>query len=388
MSTHIIPPSWWRPKPGNSLAIKFSRLFTAICLMSVALSAEEIFTLDVVKPVPAHPRHDHQLIFPLKDGRLMMFWSEYYAVAKSVSPNGKSRDDTPCRISAKLSDDGGRSWGETFLFQENTGKLNVKHPNLLRLPSGELLFFYTEWNSLSNRDVLFKRSPDEGKTWSEPRRLSPGQGITNINNDHVLRLRSGRIILPAFSSPSVWDKNDHFQAFCYYSDDEGKTWQTSERRMDLPLRGAEEPCMIELKDSSLMVVLRTSLGSIYSARSSDGGNTWSEPTSTGLPAPASPPLLKRIPSTGDLLIIWNHNYEPDKHHQGERNPLSSAISKDEGKTWENIKNIENVPGGSAAYAAATFLGENALVTYYYQVVGFGGASAVRLKIIPQKWFYE
>jgi sialidase-1 len=318
----------------------------------------------------------------------MLVWSEYYVATNSTSPGGGSSDDMPCRISTKTSDDRGRSWSETFVFQENTGKLNVKHPNLLRLPSGEVLFFYTEWNSRTNRDVMLRRSLDDCKTWSAPLRLSPGKGITNINNDHVLRLRSGRIVLPAFYSPSVWDKNDHWQAFCYYSDDDGRNWQSSERKMDLPGRGAEEPGMVELKNGSLLAVLRTSLGSVYASRSADGGKTWSEPASTGLPAPASPPLLKRIPSTGDLLLVWNRNYERGHHHQGERNPLSAALSRDDGKTWEKTKDVENVPGGSAAYAAVTFLGEEALVTYYYQAKGFGGASGVRLKVLPVGWFYK
>lgn len=318
----------------------------------------------------------------------MLVWSEYYVSTNSNPKASGSTDDMPCRISAKTSNDRGRSWGESFVLQENTGKLNVKHPNLLRLPSGDVLFFYTEWNSRSNRTVLLRRSLDDCKTWGEPQRLSPTNRITNINNDHVLRLRSGRIVLPAFSSPSVWDQGDHWQAFCYYSDDDGRTWQSSEQRMDLSGRGAEEPCVVELKDGSLLALLRTSLGTIHTARSTNGGVTWSKPVATDLPSPAAPPLVKRIPSTGDLLLIWNRNYQRDHHHQGERTPLSAAISRDEGATWERAQDIENVPGGAAAYAAVTFAGEEALVTYYFQPKGFGGASGVRLKAVPTRWFYE
>ncbi len=365
-----------------------SALVAVIFLASTwATGADEIFTLDVCQPTPTHSRHDHQLIFPLKDGRLMLVWSEYYVSTDSLSKN-EARDDMPCRISAKISADRGRSWGETFVFQENTGKLNVKHPNLLRLPSGDVLFFYTEWNSRSNRVVLLRRSSDDCKSWGTPQCFSPTNRITNINNDHVLRLRSGRIILPAFSSPSVWDKGDHWQAFCYYSDDDGRSWKSSERKMDLPERGAEEPCMVELKNGSVMALLRTSLGTLYAAHSTDEGKTWGQPISTGLASPAAPPLVKRIPSTGDLLLIWDRNYQPDHHHKGERTPLSAAISRDDGATWKKIKDIELVAGGAAAYAAVTFVGNEALVTYYYQPKGFGGASGVRLKAIPVDWFYK
>ena len=166
-----------------------------------ALGSTNIITLDICQPTATNPRHDHQLIFPLQDGRLMLVWSEYYRSDASDSRGGAFADDMPCHISAKTSDDRGRSWSAPFVLQENTGKLNVKHPNLLRLPSGEVLLFYTEWNSHSNRVVILRRSQDDCKSFGPPQRLSPTNRITNINNDHVLRLHSGRIVLPAFSSP-------------------------------------------------------------------------------------------------------------------------------------------------------------------------------------------
>jgi hypothetical protein len=93
-----------------------------------------------------------------------------------------------------------------------------------------------------------------------------------------------------------------------------------------------------------------------------------------------------MPTTGDLQVLWNRNYQEKHHHQGERTPLSAAISRDDGATWENVKDIERVPGGAAAYAAVFFQGDEALVSYYFQGKGFGGASGVRLKIIPIGWF--
>ena len=111
------------------------------------------------------------------------------------------------------------------------------------------------------------------------------------------------------------------------------------------------------------------------------------PESTGLAAPASPPLLKRIPTTGDLLLIWNHNADLDHPHQGDRNPLTAAISKDEGQTWENIKDIENHLGYDSAYAAVTFVGNEALVTYYTRSTATYGES-VKLRIFSIDWFYQ
>ncbi|MBI3985854.1 MAG: exo-alpha-sialidase, partial [Lentisphaerae bacterium] len=350
-----------------------------------------IITLDIVPWSPDHPRHDHQLIFSLKDGRLMLVWSEYYVTGPTAVKKNRyavtHSDKAPCRISGKVSADKGRTWSETFTIQDNIGVENVKHPNLLRLPSGEVIFLFTVWNSARERVIYQKRSTNDCESWTAPEKIEQLPGFNNINNDHIFQLKSGRIVLPAFNTPVIWEKGEHCLAFCYYSDDSGKTWNISKNRIDMPKRGAEEPSMLELKDGSLLALIRTSMGAIYRAKSTDGGETWSEPETTGLKAPASPPLVKRIPSTGELLLIWNHNYEPELSHQGRRTPLSSAISKDEGATWENIRNIEVVPEGSAAYAAATFVGNEALVTYYYQPKGMGGESDIRLKIIPVEWFY-
>jgi sialidase-1 len=346
----------------------------------------ELVAIDVCVPTPGHPRHDHQVIFPLADGRLLLVWSEYYVPRDARDGAIRSQtDDRPCRIAAKVSSDGGRTWGGAYVFQENTGRLNVKQPNLLRLPSGEVLFFYTEWNSLEDRAVFVRRSADDCRTWSKPLRVSAATGITNITNDRVMTLGTGRVLLPAFSSPTL-GAGQHFQAFCFYSDDAGRHWQASEQKIDLPARGAEEPSMVELGDGRLLAMLRTSLGSVYKSYSEDGGQRWSAPTSTGLPAPASPPLVKRIPSTGNLLLVWNRNYEPGHHHQGERRPLSAAISRDEGDSWVHLRDIEAAGSGAAAYAAVTFRGGEALVTYYYQARGFGGASGIRLRILPVAWF--
>lgn len=236
---------------------------------------------------PGHPRNDHQLIFPLADGRLMLVWCEYYVTRPSlILPSGTNPvgtvDAAPCRISAKLSDDRGRSWSDTFTLQDNTGRDNVKHPCLLRISSGDVLFFYTEWNALEDRRIQMKRSADDCETWSDPMRVSSLDGFHCINNDHAILLGSGRILVPTHRG-DFYGKGDHFQAFCYYSDDNGATWQHSDVRMDLPKRGAEEPSIVERGDGTLLAIMRTSLGTVHRSTSGDEGETWSEPESTGIP---------------------------------------------------------------------------------------------------------
>ena len=132
-------------------------------------------------------------------------------------------------------------------------------------------------------------------------------------------------------------------------------------------------------------MLRTTQGCIYRAHSDDGGVHWSVPEPTGLAAPDSPPLVKRIPTTGDLLLLWNN---VASHSNWPRTPLTAAVSRDEGETWECVRDVDARPDHDAAYAAVTFLDDEALVTYYTRPTDGARDSEVMLKVFEIEQFYE
>lgn len=345
-----------------------------------------VFETEVCPWSAAHPRHDHQLVFPLADGRLLLAWSEYYADRPSRATRriedlerreGAFGDDFPCRLSGKVSDDGGRSWSDTFTLQENLWGFNVKHPNMIRGSSGEVIFTFTAWESEAQRNIYMKRSTDDCETWSAVSRISdPGWYCTN--NDHVLRLRSGRIILPAHGGPGFeFTPGNPLHAFVLYSDDDGDRWRMSRNTMTAPGRGAHEPAVVELSDGRLLCVLRTTCECVYRAWSEDGGETWSEPRPTDLAAPDSPPLLKRLPGSGHLLCLWNN---VASRSNWPRTPLTAAVSCDEGATWTAFRNIDDREGHDAAYAAVCFNNDEAVVTYYTRKSDGARDAVVLLKI--------
>ncbi len=337
-----------------------------------------------------NPRHDHQLIFPLSDDRLLLVWSEYYVQSPSYifrtphDEGGRPADRSPCHLAGKVSTDSGRTWSERIIIQENIWGWNVKHPNLLRLPSGEIIFTFTAWQSAEERNVFMKRSSDECESWSEIVQISePGWYCTN--NDHIMQLSTGRILLPAHGGPGFkFVTGNPLYSFVFYSDDGFRTWQMSEDTMTAPGRGAHEPTIIERQDGTLLCFLRTTMKCIYKAYSADGGVHWSAPEPTDLPAPDSPPLLKRIPTTGDLLLLWNN---VPSEVGWPRTPLTAAISRDEGETWESFQDIDARPDYGAAYAAVTFLGDEALVTYSIGSTSWAGDKEITLKIFNIDQFY-
>ena len=361
----------------------------------------EVYSVAAAPFSQAHPRNDHQLIFPLSDDRLLFAWCAYYVRRPSVidrtsfEEGATLRDDAPCQISARISADRGRAWSDVITLQENHGVDNVKHPNLVRLPSGRVLFTYTERDLAAQQLRVWMRvSDDECETFSPSRDITTGPGWYFTNADHIIRHSSGRILLPCHAS-LVYRRGDHYKAFCLYSDDEGETWQESRIKMDAASRGAEEPAVIERRDGSLLAILRTSLGKLYRAWSTDAGETWSEPEATELDSPAVATCMKRMPG-GDLLLIWNDTppysmrdpYSELQHKP--RNPLRSTISKDDGETWENRRTIEDRYGYGNAYPSVTFVGDEALVAYYSTVKsGMGNMNGeVRLKIYPNDWFSQ
>ncbi|QDU60151.1 Sialidase precursor [Planctomycetes bacterium Pan216] len=316
---------------------------------------------------PKHPRHDHQLYFPLSGDRLLFAWCEYYADRPSLlerrptSRDGSFRDDMPCRISGMISHDRGRTWNSGFTLQENRWNLNVKHPNLIRLPSGEILFFFVAWDSgRGQRNVFMKRSKDEGESWSEIEQVSEPGWYCNVAG-RALTMKSGRIALPTHGPRGAGDyRGKDLESFVYYSDDGFATWKRGQA-VTAPGRGAHEPTLIELADGRLYCLLRTTLKRQYVTLSDDGGASWSTPEPTELASPDSPAVLARIPSTGDLLVLWNNVASPSNWP---RTPLTAALSRDEGASWTIVGDIDNRRTHDAAYPSVHVQGDELLVAYY------------------------
>jgi len=348
---------------------------------------------DVICPWTAkHPRHDHQLIFPLNDEKLMLVWSEYYSTKDNPqAKKGQSGigDAVSCQISSMISTDAGRTWNNRRVLQPNEWKHNVKHPNLVRLSDQEVLFSYVGWDSATNRNVFMRRSMDNGRTWGEQIQISEPGWYCN-NADRAIRLSTGRVLLPAhgpydekYIGGSPY-KGGNLHSFVFYSDDGFHTWKRSEDSMTAVGRGCHEPTIVELHDGRLFCLLRNTNRTQFFSTSDDGGVHWSKPALTVLTSPESPALVKRISSTGDLLVLWNNVASKSNWP---RTPLSAAISTDEGRNWKHVNDVDNRTDFDAAYPSVTFVGNEALIAYYSRSTRWKRDSEVTLRIFNVDQFY-
>ena len=106
---------------------------------------------------------------------------------------------------------------------------------------------------------------------------------------------------------------------------------------------------------------------------------------TALDAPDSEALLSRIPSTGDLLLLWN---DVASERGTPRTPLTTAISRDEGDTWDLVGNIDDRENFHVAYPSAYFLDDEVIITYHTRDnERWARDSEVTLKIFDVKDFY-
>jgi Neuraminidase (sialidase) len=250
--------------------------------------------------------------------------------------------------------------------------------SLLRLRNGKLALFYLIKNNWHDCRPWMRLSEDEGETWSPPRLVVEAPGYFVLNNDRVVQLNSGRLVVPvAFHRTRKSDPADkgNFDrralALWYLSDDEGRTWREAADWWGVPLpsrSGLQEPGVVELAEGRLLSWARTDLGAQFGCTSTNGGVAWSPPVATTLQTPLSPASLKRLPGSDTLLAVFNDHSGRFPFPPGRRTPLVVALSHDGGQSWPVCKVIEDDPAGSFCYTAIHFV-EGAVLLGYFDFRG-------------------
>lgn len=339
----------------------------------------------VSKSTPELPRKSEGDVIELQDGRLLLVSMEF---------GGDGSDFAATRFVSHESSDGGLTWGRHRLITETLrGDLNVYSPNLIRAKDGGILLLFMRQHRPGSLTNHVWKSTDEGETFSPLAEFVSKRDFA-LCNATVKRLTSGRLLLPANPpAPGKAAETGPYSATMLYSDDDGRSWQVSESRIELPKRGAMEPHVEQTADGRVLMVMRNQLGKLYFSESTDDGATWSAAFASSLTAPESCPELTRIPGTTDLLMIWNNSYDPlFRSHFGKRSPLTAAVSRDHGKTWQHVRDIETDPKRAFSNPGCRFTRDGrAIINYwtceYLPDWAMQDVIELRVAVIDKGWFY-
>lgn len=261
----------------------------------------------------------------------------------------------------RRSEDGGKTWSPISRLVDpgfQGGGVIVDELN------GDILAFVEESHPIS--PFTLYRSTDHGKTWTADSTTVFADSLGHIPsmhmNEHGITLlfgeMKGRLIRPTrfYGDGNEREYWENHYTNAIYSDDGGKTWQTS---APFPARGTGEAAIAELSDGTLYYNSRRHLSTDglnprmrHIARSYDGGHTWEELSVSevlpdgdqsrdyGLMAG-----LVRLPVKGHDILLFSNIESADGRSQG-----TVWASFDGGETWPVKKLVE---AGRFAYSSLT-----------------------------------
>lgn len=323
-----------------------------------------------------NPRNSEGAFLTLQDGRIIFVYSRF---------KGESQADfASSDICLVVSEDGGRTFGKSriLLTCEGEQAVNIMSLSLLTMENGDIGLFYLVRTTYTLLQMFMRRSADGGQTFGERVLCTPQEGFFVVNNDRVIRLASGRILIPAARHQTGWEKDkesgrtffdSRSEAVFFYSDDDGRTWNAAEGKCCMPYMancqsGLQEPGVIELESGILWGWARTDLGRQYEMYSLDNGNTWTGAAPSRFTSPNGPLSMKRD-SDGCILAVWNpipeYNGRAKKTEifTGGRTPYVLAVSRDNGKTFTREYAFETEEDHGYCYCAIHFTQEAVLLAY-------------------------
>ncbi len=294
----------------------------------------------------------------------------------------------------KRSRDNGKHWGAPEVVAD-FGKDQVGNPAPvfdLTDPAhrkGTLFLFYNTGTAheaevrqgKAVREVWYKTSVDQGKTWSEPVNITlqtskPNAPATNAaytfkedwrsyanTPGHAVQIQQGkkrgRILVAANHSAGPPQEHFHdYSAHAFYTDDHGKTFQLSPT---INFAGGNEAIAAETSDGSLLVNFRNQSGDPryrIQAFTPDAGESWSEvKVMESLPDPVCQgSMISFTPKKGRPVLIFSN-----ANSQQKREKLTVRYSTDDGRSWSKGRELY---AGPSAYSDLVVQKNNTLGVLY------------------------
>jgi len=200
----------------------------------------------------------------------------------------------------------------TRVICEQPGRY-IGWPSITRVNSGELIAVFS-----GDRDAhvcpwgktQMIRSSDHGRTWSTE--VTVNNTPLDDRDAGVIETAQGTLLVSWFTSLA-------------FAEERHLEWQGIDACTAACWRRHAQKLTPEIRERWLGSWVR---------RSDDGGSTWDPPVQVGITAPHGPIQL------GDGRIL----YVGMMHRDGRKSAIGVQHSLDDGRTWQNLTNIEIPPG--------------------------------------------
>jgi predicted neuraminidase len=263
-------------------------------------------------------------------GRL---WATWYSGGVHEGPNNF--------VVLVTSTDEGESWTEPVAVVEPGTHVRAYDPVVWIDPEERLWLFcaqcYTEKDGTISDAVAgvwgawTRDIESDNPSWSDPIRIANGVMMNKptvlANGDWALPTAIWKESVGGLSPEPL--RGEQFSNMTL-STDGGKTF-TLQGGSDIPTRHFDEHMIVEKKDGTLWMQVRTTDG-IGQSFSEDGGKTWSEGDPLLQSGPNSRFYIRRLKS-GNLVLV-NHDMERIKEGENRRKMLTAWLSDDDGASWK------------------------------------------------------
>ena len=263
-------------------------------------------------------------------------------------------------VKVRRSEDGGKTWGDEIPIGDGFmgGGVTVDESD------GDIFAFVEKHHPPA--ELTVHKSADHGQSWAafevEIKPDNKGNVPSMHMNEHGITLRrgkhKGRLLRPSrwYAGKNARQRWPEHYTNAIYSDDGGRTWQTS---APFPAHGTGEATLAELSDGTIYYNSRRHWAPEgenprrrWTAVSDDGGATWKNlqfrqalpdgPQNTNYGCMAG---LVRLPIKDQDILLYSNCDSPDGRNHG-----TVWVSFDGGQTWPLKRLVEE---GAFAYSSIT-----------------------------------
>jgi predicted neuraminidase len=185
------------------------------------------------------------------------------------------------------------------------------NPVLYQADDGPLLLFYKVGPTPRSWWGMLIESDDQGRTWTEPRRLP--EGIIGPVRAKPIKLADGSLLCGSSTEDKGW------RVHMEITGDLGKTWSRTEALNDGKEFPAIQPTVATHADGRIQILCR-SRRVLRQSWSDDAGKTWSPLVPSILPNPSAGIDVVTL-TDGRQLLVYNHS-------ERSRAQLNVAVSTD------------------------------------------------------------